>query len=115
MALILKNYTNEQGIIGDIYRKIDSIHNMGTAKNNKLIINYTEWSNAETRINNPDGYLLANKIDVLDVDDTFMQTIYELYKAYLQNKGIIIEDDMNVHNITQTTTVESSETIKRLK
>lgn len=102
MALILKNYKNDTGFTSDLYVKVDSLHNMGEAEKGQVVLNTTQWVNADARADGTTQPIYSNKVII--VKDIAIQSTtnlinvgYQLLKADLTEKGYTVEDDLNTY------------------
>lgn len=102
MALIFKNYTNDKGFSSDLYIKIDSLHNMGEAVKGQVVLNTTQWVNADARADGKIEPLYSNKVFIvkdrpIKATENLINVGYQLLKADLQEKGFTVEDDLNTY------------------
>ncbi|MCI6475325.1 MAG: hypothetical protein MSA07_06470 [Mucispirillum sp.] len=102
MAIIIKNYKNDKGFTSDLYVKVDSLHNMGEANKGQVVLNTTQWVNADARADGNIQPIYSNKVYI--VKDRAIQSTtnlinvgYQLLKADLVEKGYTVEDDLNTY------------------
>lgn len=102
MGLKIKNYTNDKGFTSDLYVKVDSLHNMGEAAKGQVVLNTTQWVNADARADGNIQPIYSNKVYI--VKDRAIQSTtnlinvgYQLLKADLVEKGYTVEDDLNTY------------------
>lgn len=102
MAIIIKNYKNDKGFTSDLYVKVDSLHNMGEANKGQVVLNTTQWVNADARADGNIQPIYSNKVYI--VKDIAIQSTtnlinvgYQLLKADLVEKGYTVEDDLNTY------------------
>lgn len=102
MGLKIKNYKNDKGFTSDLYVKVDSLHNMGEANKGQVVLNTTQWVNADVRADGNIQPVYSNKVYI--VKDIAIQSTtnlinagYQLLKADLVEKGYTVEDDLNTY------------------
>lgn len=102
MGLKIKNYTNDKGFSSDLYIKVDSLHNMGEAVKGQVVLNTTQWVNADARADGKIEPLYSNKVFIvkdrpIKATENLINVGYQLLKADLEEKGFTVEDDLNTY------------------
>lgn len=102
MGLKIKNYTNDKGFSSDLYIKVDSLHNMGEAQRGQVVLNTTQWVNADARADGKIEPLYSNKVFIvkdrpIKATENLINVGYQLLKADLEEKGFTVEDDLNTY------------------
>lgn len=102
MALILKKYTNDKGITSDLYIKVDSLHNIGEAVKGQVVLNTTQWVNADARADGNIQPIYSNKVYIvkdrpIKAAENLINVGYQLLKADLEEKGFTVEDNLNTY------------------
>lgn len=102
MGLKINNYKNDKGFTSDLYVKVDSLHNMGEAAKGQVVLNTTQWVNADARADGKIEPLYSNKVFIvkdrpIQSTDNIINAGYQLLKADLQEKGYTVEDDLNTY------------------
>lgn len=99
MGLKIKNFQDERGFTSNKYVKIDSLHNMGEVQNNQIVLNCSEWYNTEARQKELPP-TASNKVYIIKDGlitnaNSLIEACYPLFKQYLLDLGLDVEDDMN--------------------
>lgn len=102
MGLKIKNYKNDKGFTSDLYVKVDSLHNMGEAVKGQVVLNTTQWVNADARAGGNIQPIYSNKVYIvkdrpIKAAENLINVGYQLLKADLEEKGYTVEDDLNTY------------------
>ena len=105
MAIILKNYKNQYGIISDLYLMVDSLHTMfgDEKKGTRVAINTRGYTNLESRLSEDSVPILSNRTWLVDDhpisnSKNMLDAGYQLLKIHLTEQGIEWEDDLNSYS-----------------
>lgn len=102
MAIIIKNFKNDKGFTSDLYVKVDSLHNMGEVDKGQVVLNTTQWVNADARADGNIQPIYSNKVYIvkdraIKATTNLINAGYQLLKDDLTEKGYTIEDDLNTY------------------
>lgn len=102
MAIILKNFKTNTGIVTNKYVKIDSIR-VGMGEGNYISCYCSEWYNQQTRSDNMDA--MNNNIvyhipdeNISITNGSLIEAVYPAFKKFFEIQGYEVEDDLNSYS-----------------